>query len=263
MKLPLAIRVRVALHGLIARPVIVLLRALGLQQRMHTWNRARLRRRRAKAEASGSDRYSRPAQHDLDAKLDELFGSEPGFFVEAGANDGFAQSNTYWLERFRGWRGILVEPVPELAHEAELSRPGTPVLQAALVPADRDRTSVKMNFGDLMSSLAEARDISYPKLGAAFGLRDSYEVEVPARSLSSILDELGAPEVDLLSLDVEGYEANALEGLDLDRHAPRFILVEIVDRDEEKRAIDAVIGARYAEHSWLSPRDLLYARRDG
>ena len=39
-----------------------------------------------------------------------------GVFVEAGANDGYAQSNTYYFERMRGWSGVLIEPVPELAH---------------------------------------------------------------------------------------------------------------------------------------------------
>jgi hypothetical protein len=120
-----------------------------------------------------------------------------------------------------------------------------------------------MRFGDLMSSLEGARDASYSELGALFGFRDSYVAEVPARTLSSILDEAGSPEVDLLSLDVEGFEASALAGLDLDRHAPRFILVEIVDEDVERPAIDEVLGDRYVEHSWLSPRDLLYMRRAG
>lgn len=41
-----------------------------------------------------------------------------GFFVEAGANDGYTQSNTYWLERFCGWEGILIEPIPALAKHA-------------------------------------------------------------------------------------------------------------------------------------------------
>lgn len=44
----------------------------------------------------------------------------------------------------------------------------------------------------------------------------SYQVEVPARTLSSVLDELGVSrEIDLLSLDVEGAELEALRGLDL------------------------------------------------
>ena len=89
-----------------------------------------------------------------------------------------------------------------------------------------------------------------------------HEFTVPARTLSSLLDEAGAPEVDLLSLDVEGYEPQVLAGLDLDRHAPRYILVEIRDPAAGRGAIEAVLGGRYAEVEQLSPYDVLYSRSD-
>jgi hypothetical protein len=85
---------------------------------------------------------------------------------------------------------------------------------------------------------------------------------VPARTLSSLLDEMDAPEVDLLSLDVEGHEPQALRGLDLDRHAPRFVLVEIHDMATGREPIEAILGHRYVAVEQLSPVDMLYARRD-
>ena len=41
----------------------------------------------------------------------------------------------------------------------------------------------------------------------------------------------GTP-VDFFSLDVEGYEIPVLQGMNPDRHRPRFILVETKDLDE-------------------------------
>jgi FkbM family methyltransferase len=222
----------------------------------------RQRIRRAAAEAVGDERLSHPALHQLDAKLDAIIDCDGGFFVEAGANDGFTQSNTYWLERFRAWRGILVEPMPDLAAQARLSRPASTVVECALVSANDARTSVRMHFGDLMSIVDGARAEDWPAAGTVLGWRDPHELDVDARTLSSLLDEHGAPEVDLLSLDVEGFEAPALCGLDLDRHAPRYVLVEIHDREHDRPPIDDALGDAYVEHGWLSPLDLLYVRRD-
>jgi hypothetical protein len=48
----------------------------------------------------------------MDERLAAMLG-DGGYFVEAGAHDGFTQSNTYLLERRHGWRGLLVEPMPD------------------------------------------------------------------------------------------------------------------------------------------------------
>jgi FkbM family methyltransferase len=188
-----------------------------------------------------------------------------GFFVEAGAFDGYVQSNTYWLERFAGWRGLLVEPIPELYREAVRNRPGSRVVNCALVPPQVSGQPVQMRYAGTMSIVAGARggeseDSAY--LRSAFAIpEEPYEVSVPGRTLSELLDELDAPEVDLLSLDLEGYEAQALEGLDLERHAPRFILVEVQDPAAE-RATAEVLGHRYRTLERLSPMDVLFGRVD-
>ncbi|MHB1810004.1 MAG: FkbM family methyltransferase [Solirubrobacteraceae bacterium] len=244
------------------RATTSLLRAVGLRDRLLKRREDGRRAKRAAFEARGDDSLSRPALHDLDAKLDRIIDRDDGFFVEAGANDGFTQSNTYWLERFRGWRGVLVEPMPELASEARLSRPNATVVQCVLKARDDPRPALKMQFGDLMSMVDEAKEPSWPRQGTVLGWRDSRELEVQARTLSAVLDEVAAPEVDLLSLDVEGFERQALQGLDLGRHAPRYVLVEIHQKDLNQPAIDEVLADRFAEHGWLSPVDLLYVRRD-
>jgi FkbM family methyltransferase len=239
-----------------------ILRLLKLRDPIVRWRLRRGRARRAALEARGDDRLSRPALHELDMKLDAIIDRDCGFFVEAGAHDGFTQSNTYWLERFRGWRGLLVEPMPELAGEARLSRPAATVVQCALVAAGETRKTMRMSFGDLMSIVEGARAADWPEGGTILGWRDPHELDVDARTLSSLLDEISAPEVDLLSLDVEGSEGPALEGLDLERHAPRYVLVEIHDRERDRPPVDAALAGRYVEHGWLSPLDLLYVRRD-
>jgi FkbM family methyltransferase len=258
---PLRIRAQVA----VMRRITLVLRMLGLREAAVRRRRARAWRRRRTA--GRDDPRSHPALHDMDYKLDALLDRDGGFFVEAGANDGYTQSKTYWLERFRGWRGILVEPMAAYSAECRVGRPDATVVQAALVPFDSDSDTVTMHFGDLMSTVRgahgdDAADRAWVGPGLVLGWYDEHEEEVPARTLSSILDELDAPEVDLLSLDVEGFEPFVLRGLDLDRHAPRWLLVEMHDLDTGRREIGEILGDRYVEHGTLSPLDVLYRRAD-
>lgn len=202
----------------------------------------------------------------MDVKLGEIIGRDGGFFVEAGANDGFTQSNTYWLERFRSWRGVLVEPIPELAAECREERPDAHVVQAALVPFDYPDPTVTLMYGDLMSVVqgvrgGELEDMAWAEFGIAHGWSDPREVRAPALTLTSILETVGAPEIDLLSLDLEGYEPNALGGLDFSRYAPRWLLVEVTDMCAGRERVEAILGDRYVAYTELSPGDVLYRRR--
>ena len=227
--------------------------------------RAVARTRRRRLEAKGDFSTSYPALHEMDRQLERYLPERAGFFVEAGGNDGYTQSNTYALERRHGWRGVLVEPVPELARACARERPASRVVRAALVPEGFADAEVGLRFGGLMTVVVGAREGDDEWVAAAHAVGQEeppHDFRAPARTLSSILDEVQAPEVDLLSLDVEGYEAEVLAGLDLERHAPRFVLVEMRDIDGERGAIDAILGERYIDVDALSPFDVLYARAD-
>src|SRR5258708_24678169 len=113
---------------------------------------ARLRRIRDKLRARTSQRDKRYSGPDgLDEKLERYTDWDGGVFAEAGANDGLAQSNTAFFEEFRGWRGLLVEPIPDLAARCRVNRPRSVVENCALVPLAADNGSVAMTYCGLMS----------------------------------------------------------------------------------------------------------------
>jgi FkbM family methyltransferase len=196
----------------------------------------------------------------LDVKLRPYLRRDDAFFIEAGANDGIEQSNTLYLERYRGWRGLLVEPLPELAARCRANRPRCIVETAALVSFDHPSATVIMRDCGLMSMVkggmkSEAEELEHLRRGSEIQKVETREIVCPARTLSAILDQHRIERVDLLSLDVEGYELNALKGLDLSRHRPRLMLVEARYRDE----IDDHLRARdYLPVADLSHHDVLY-----
>jgi FkbM family methyltransferase len=162
-----------------------------------------------------------PALDNLDRKLLGYLKHREGVFIEAGANDGISQSNTWFLETYRGWSGLLVEPVPSLARMARRFRRAK-VFNVALGPIGSDGQKLTLFENDLQTT---------PVKGAG-SKTDSNQIDAPLRSLSSLLDEAGIDKVDLFSLDVERYEIEVLKGLDFARHRPKFILVETAKLDE-------------------------------
>jgi len=200
------------------------------------------------------------ALNELDLKLAEWLGHKrKGFFIEAGANDGVAQSNSLYFERYLGWRGLLVEAIPTLAEACRRNRRKAIVENAALVPFEFGGDTVEMRYCNLMSvvkggmrSAAEERD--HIAAGSKVQQVASYELVVPACTLQSILDRHGIASADLLVLDVEGFEAKVLQGIDFDRFTARNLLVEARYRDD----VEAALAGRYGAVASLSHHDVLY-----
>jgi hypothetical protein len=68
-------------------------------------------------------------------------------------------------------------------------------------------------------------------------------------------------EIDLLVLDVEGSEKDALDGLDLGRHRPRLIMVEDNSFGDDSALRAQINGAGYTMCGRLSV-NWFYARSD-
>ena len=212
-------------------------------------------------ESFGNSRYSRPALFDLDRKLEIYFDFRQGFFIEVGANDGFNQSNTYYLEKFLDWKGILVEPIPDLFRACKKLRKRSKVYNYALVSNKFDETFVEMRYANLRSLVtgalkSESQESRHIEEGLETqNIRSSYMVKVPARTLESVLDDCGlTTDIDLFSLDVEGFELGVLEGLNLDKYRPKHILVESNFFAE----VDLFLSSKYEVINQLTHHDYLY-----
>lgn len=224
------------------------------------WREKLSKWRRKLLEPMGVSVYSRPAIFDMDRKLEKYLDYQNGFFIEVGANDGYCQSNTYYLEKWKGWQGVLIEGIPELYQKCLRERVKSKVFNCALVSDDFPEDSITMNYANLMSLVegslkSKEAEESHIKEGSRVqGNLTPYEIKVPARTLTSILDECQVEKIDFLSLDVEGYELQVLKGLDFERYAPQYMLIEA----RFKQEIDEYIQDLYLEVDQLSVHDFLY-----
>lgn len=217
--------------------------------------------RRYLFELLGSERYSRPYRRGVGSIIEKYL-PENGFFIEVGANNGFLESNTYYLERFRNWKGILIEPIPHLYQECVNERPLAKVFNCALVSPDYPDSEIEMMYGHTMSLVkgafndenveSERVAIAGRKLGFT-----PYTIKVPARTLTSILDEANVQKIDFFSLDVEGFELNALQGLDFEKYRPEFMLIECLD-EKSFQEINSYICDYYDLFERASQVDYLF-----
>ena len=178
------------------------------------------------------------ASKKIHKTLKSLFAAKKGYFIEAGANDGIKGSNTYYLEKYCGWTGLLIEPIPHRFVECKRARARSHSVHCGLVSSTYPKEYVELVYMDLMSMVRDrggALDLSAQLDKSLQTKRYGDDLTgttffAPARTLSSVLQEYGFPEVDFFSLDVEGHELDVLKGNDFERCSPRYILVEDWDK---------------------------------
>jgi len=190
------------------------------------------------------------------------------YYVEAGANDGLRQSNTYFLEKKYGAKGLLIEPVPHRFRELKKNRSQRnsfashvltsfdyPFKQAELIYSDLMTVADLGSCTDLGRSITEHAEAGRQYLSKNDPIR---KITVPVGTLTQLLVEAAAPkEIGLVSLDLEGNELSALMGIDFSLHRIRHFVIE--SRDVGK--IDSYLTPRgYVRTRQLSKHDYLFSR---
>ncbi|MBY0311464.1 MAG: FkbM family methyltransferase [Phycisphaerales bacterium] len=214
------------------------------------------------------------SQFGEDAWIMDLFeGKLEGVYLEVGAFDGVLLSTTYALEAI-GWRGLLIEPLEDRFVACQKQRPGSVVVRAAVGKrGSSGTTSFEQIVGTGQGALADvASSIALPEHQRNQARRydaSVRKIEVPLTTLAELLDRANfGTRIDVAVIDVEGFEFEAIDGLEIDRHRPRVLIVEDLTGGKEERVAGVLRAAGYVEsvmighnRTWIDGREESLVRR--
>ncbi len=182
---------------------------------------------------------------------------KPGFFVEFGASDGFALSNTHLLEKQFAWSGILCEPSKSW-HQALRKNRGCVIDTRCVYSSTGEKVGFSENYLGELSSITKFAEQN--SSGLLKRTTSSYDVKTI--SLIDLLDYHKAPKhIDFLSVDTEGSEFEILEAFDFKRYSFGVICVEHNFADTKGKINKLLLANGYKQvHADLSDFDDWYVQ---
>jgi FkbM family methyltransferase len=172
-------------------------------------------------------------------------GREGGVFIDIGAHDGITNSNSWFFEKKRYWRGACVEPHPRVFRRLAANR-SCRVLNCCVANARGPVEFLKIaGYSEMRSGIADRYDAEHKQRIAEELKRhggSSELVSIEARTLADIVAECGVWEIDYLSIDTEGSEADVLQSIDFARTRIHALTVECNDRNND--ALNAMMWSR-------------------
>ena len=168
-------------------------------------------------------------------------GKVGGTFVEFGALDGVFHSNTYFFEKFMNWSGLCIEPNPTMYKE---------LIKNRTCRCSNNAVFYKNGFVDFVkvegpvrgwSVIFQSMDTEHIKR-ISDNVNDDLKsvIQVESKTLESILVSEGIYDIDYLSMDVEGAEADILLSFPFEMFNIDVLSVEVSYGD----TITPILGKR-------------------
>ncbi|MAM27946.1 MAG: hypothetical protein CMC13_02895 [Flavobacteriaceae bacterium] len=156
--------------------------------------------------------------------------SSKGIVVEVGAFDGVHLSNSFALEQI-GWSSICIEPNPEMFKQLERNRPASININNAIV-GDKNINEIEFfaeEIGVLSGCNYDADDVKKRYENRGLEYKEPDKINVAATTLTTLFKKLNVNTIDVLSIDVEGFEIEVLKGLNLNSVDVKLFIIEAND----------------------------------
>jgi FkbM family methyltransferase len=160
--------------------------------------------------------YYSQCQEDIFLNENIFKNKKNGTYIELGALDGVLYSNTKFFEDSLNWKGILIEPHPEVFKYLQINRPNN-FLFNNLVSCHTEPLDFRY-FVDTHAAVSGVeKTLSQHHFDVYFESNNEWHKSLPQSkisikpiSLTEIVKQTQLTHIDLLSLDVEGHEYEVL-----------------------------------------------------
>lgn len=165
------------------------------------------------------------SQGNIEQYFDSLF-TAPGYFLEIGCWDGEHYSQTAWLERERGWKGLCVDPFPYNFENRNCSLCKKAISIDGL-PREFIKVSIDRRHGGDVSYLSGFSDTLHTYWSMIEEHCEYEVVTVETVTFAKLCEEYNLPEhIEFLSVDTEGSELEVFKGIDFRRYKFGLITFE-------------------------------------
>lgn len=156
-------------------------------------------------------------------------GKKDGFYVDIGANHPIKFNNTLLFYN-KGWNGINIEPNHSRMWLFNILRKRDVNLNVGI-----GKTDSVMNFHIFKESTLSTFDDETSEKLIKMGHPLNKTIRIPISPLKDILEK-HAPnkEIDIMSIDTEGFDMEVLESNDWNRFRPRFLIIETLEYDKNE-----------------------------
>lgn len=188
--------------------------------------------------------------------------SGTNFFVEIGGGDPLIASNSHLLQKGFGWRGIIVEPNPELIKKTITARCNDakvsiyPFALSSKNGAENFLPSGMLGTFDRFIS-GDFHSKQRKKQKNSLGL-----ILVNTRTPQTFIEECKITHIDFLSLDTEGSEWEIIRNWPFELIRPTAICIEVNNRSFARDIVQFLESKNYINvFSKLSKYDLWFIHK--
>ena len=192
----------------------------------------------------------------------------PVFFVQIGAMDGASFDPIHAHVKAHHWRGILVEPLPDMMDRLRNNygqQKGLAFENVAITEQEERRTLYRVPTEAIKR--AGLPDWVMGMSTFVPGKLDCYQPHVVEQAvacipLAKLLAKHRPAKVDILQIDAEGYDFKILKQFDFARYRPSVVNFEFVNLNRQEKAEVETMLLRHGYLFYQEDQDVFAVRRE-